>query len=90
MEENEYLLDYDKECECLLNDDNETSVHQGKRNCSENSIAAKPERSCKFCRKNFATFMEVKESRNPDNSVANKCELIKDSNENITEVAYGT
>ena len=75
MEDSEYLLDDDKECECLLNDDNETSVQQGKRNCAENATVAKHERGCKFCRKSFATFAEVKESQNPDSLVADKYEL---------------
>jgi hypothetical protein len=65
-------------------------VHQGKRNCSENSIAADHERGCNFCRKSFATFAEVKESQNPDSLVADKYELIKDSNENNNEVADRT
>jgi hypothetical protein len=46
MEDNEYLLDHDKECACLLNDDSETLVQVGKRNCAENAIAAKHERGC--------------------------------------------
>jgi hypothetical protein len=48
MEDSEYLLDDDKECEVLLNDDNEVSVQQGTRNCAENAIAAEHERCCKF------------------------------------------
>jgi len=51
-------------------------------NCAENAIDVKHERGCKFCRKIFATFAEVKESLNPDSLVADKYELIKDSNEN--------
>jgi hypothetical protein len=62
--------------------DNEVSVQQGKRNCAENVIAARHERGCKFCRKNFATFAEVKESQKTDSLVADKFELIKDSYEN--------
>jgi len=89
MENSEYLL-YDDECKCLLNDNNETSVQQGKRNCTENAIVAKHERSCKFCRKRFATFAEVKENQNSDSLVADKYELIKDNNENNNEVADRT
>ena len=44
MEDSEYLPDEDKECECLLNDNNETSLQQGKRNYAENAIAPKHER----------------------------------------------
>jgi len=90
MEESEYLLDDDKECECLLNDDNEASMQQRIRNCAENAIAAKHERGCRFCPKSFATFAEVKESQNPDSLVADKYELIKDSDENNNEVADRT
>jgi hypothetical protein len=77
MEDSEYLLEYDKECECLLNDDdNEASIQQRIRNCAEHVIAAKHERGCRFCRKSFATFAEVKESQNTDSLVADKHELI--------------
>jgi hypothetical protein len=82
MADSEYLLDDDRECECLLNYDNDASIQQRVRNCAENPIAAEHERGCKFCRKSFATFAEVKESQNPDSLVADKYELIKDSNEN--------
>jgi hypothetical protein len=75
MEDSEYLLDDDKECECLLNDDNEALMQQSKRNCVENATAAKNERDCKFCRTSFATFAEVKESQNSDSLAADKHEL---------------
>ena len=79
-----------KSVNVLLNDDNEASVHQGKRNCAKNAIAAKHERGCNFCRKSFATFAEVKESQNSDSLVAGKYDLIKYSNENNNEVADRT
>ena len=41
MEDSEYLLDDDKECECFLNDDNKALMKQSKRNCVANVIAAK-------------------------------------------------
>jgi predicted aspartyl protease/adenylate kinase family enzyme len=81
MEDSEYLLDDDKECECMLNDDNEASIQQRIRNC-----AAKHERGCKFYRKSCATFAEVMGSQNTDNLVANEYELIRDSNDNNNEV----
>jgi hypothetical protein len=87
MEDSEYLLDDDKECECLLNDDKETLMQQSKRNCFEKVIAVKNERGCKFCQKSFATFAEVKENQNSDSLVADKYELIKDNNGNNNEVA---
>jgi len=74
----------------LLNDDNEALMKQSKRNCIENATAAKNERGCKFCRKNFTTFAEVKESQNSDSLVADKYELIKDNNGNNNEVADRT
>ena len=51
MEDSKYLLDDDKKCKCLLIDDNEASIQQRVRNCTENAIAAKHERGSKFCRK---------------------------------------
>jgi len=80
MEDSEYLLDDDIECECLLNDDNEASIQQRIRNCAENAIAAKHEKGCNFCRNSCATFAEVMGSLNTDSLVADKYELIKDSN----------
>jgi hypothetical protein len=71
-----------KSCEYLLNDDSKVSVQQGKRNCTENAIAGKHEGGCKFCRKSFATFAEVKGSQNPESLFADKYELTKDNNEN--------
>jgi hypothetical protein len=44
VENSEYLLDDDKECECLLNDDNEALMQPSKMNCVENVIVAKKER----------------------------------------------
>ena len=90
MESSEYLPDDDKECECLLNDDNEVSIQQRIRNCAKNAIAAKRERGCKFCQKSCATFAEVMGSQNTDNVVADKYELIKDSNDSNNEVADRT
>ena len=90
MEDSECLLDDDEECECLLNDGNEVSVQQGKRNCTENTVASKHERDCKFCRKSIATFAEIKESQNPASLIADDYELIKDNNENNNEVADRT
>jgi hypothetical protein len=58
-----------------IKDDNEVSMQQGKRNCTENAIASKHERGCKFCRKSFATFAEVKGSQNPASLVADEYEL---------------
>ena len=55
-------------------------------NCAENAIDVKHERGCKFCRKIFATFAEVKESQNPDSLVADKYELPKNNNGNKNEV----
>jgi hypothetical protein len=81
MEYSEYLLDDDKESECLLNDDNEALMQQREKKCFENARAAKNERACKFCRKSFATVAEVKKSQNPLSFVADKYELLKDSNE---------
>jgi len=80
------LLNDDKECECLLNDDDEALMQQSKRNCIENAIDAKNERGCKLCRKSFATFAEVKESQNSDSLVADKYELPKNNNGNNNEV----
>jgi len=87
VEDSEYLLDDDKECECLLNDDNEASIQQRLRNCAENAIAAKHGRGCKFCRNSCATFAEVMGSLNTDRLFADKYELIKDSNVCNNEVA---
>ena len=41
MEESECVLNDNKICEYLINDDNEVSEQQGKRNCAENAVAAK-------------------------------------------------
>jgi hypothetical protein len=82
--------DDDKVCEYLVNDDNEASKQQHIRNCAENMIAAKHEIGCKFCRKSFATFADVKKSQNLDSLVADKYELIKGRNENNNEVADRT
>jgi len=84
------LLDDDKECECLLHDDNEASIQQRIRNCAKNAIAAKHERGCKFCPKSFATFAEVKESQNPESLFPDMYELIKDNNGKNNEVADRT
>ena len=70
MDDSEYLLDEDKEYECLLNDDDEALMQRSKRNCFEIAIAAKNERGWKFCRESFTTFAEVKESHNSDSLVA--------------------
>jgi hypothetical protein len=51
MEDSEYLLDDDKESECLLNDDNEALMKKSEKKCAENAITAKNERGCKFCPK---------------------------------------
>ena len=72
MEDSEYLLDDNKICECLLNDDNEVSEQKGKRNCPENAIAAKHERDSRVCRQSSATFAEVGGSQNPDSLFADK------------------
>jgi hypothetical protein len=87
VEDSEYFLDDDEECECLLNDDSKVSVQQSRRNYTENAIAGKHEGGCKFCRKSFATFAEVKGSQNPENLFADKYELTEDDNENNNEVA---
>jgi hypothetical protein len=86
MEDSEYLLDDNKECECLLNDDNEASEQQGRRNCAENAVAAKHEGGSKFCRQSLATFAEVRESQNPDSVFADKQALLKDNNEVIMKL----
>jgi hypothetical protein len=70
----------------VLNDDNEASMQQNKRECTENTIATKDDRGYMFLRKNCATFTEVKESQNPINSIADKRELPKNVNDN-NEVA---
>ena len=90
MEDSEYLLDDDKESECLLNDDNEALMQQSEKKCAENARTAKNERGCKFCRKSFTTVAEVKESQNPDCIVADKYELLKDNSENNIEAADST
>jgi len=90
MEDSEYLLDDNKICECLLNDDNEASEQKGKRNCAENAIAAKHERGSRVCRQSLATFAEVGESQNPDSLFADKQGLIEGNNEGIKEVADRT
>jgi hypothetical protein len=90
MEDSEYLLDDDKESECLLNDYNEKKKKKSEKKCSENDITAKNERGCKFCRKSFATVAEVKESQNLDSFVADKYELLKDNSENNNEAADST
>jgi hypothetical protein len=74
----------------LLNDDNEASGQQEKRNCAENAVAAKHERGSKFCRQSLATFAEVRESQNPDSLFADKQALLKDNNESNNEVADRT
>jgi hypothetical protein len=51
LEDSGHLLDDDKECECLLNDDNEALMQQSKRSCVESVIAAKNERGYKLCRR---------------------------------------
>jgi hypothetical protein len=73
----------------VLNDDNEASMHQTKEDCTGNTIAAEHERGYKFLRKNYATFAEVKESQNPDNSIADKSKLPKNKIDN-NEVAEST
>jgi hypothetical protein len=90
MEDIEYLLDDDKESECLLNDDYEALMQQSEKKCAENIRAAKYGRGYKFCRKSFAPVAEVKESRNPDSFVAGKYELRKDKNENNYEATDRT
>jgi hypothetical protein len=80
IEDSEHLLDDDKECECLLIDDNEASVQQSKRNCVESVTAAKNERGYKLCQEGFTTFAEGKESQNADGLFSDKYELIKDNN----------
>jgi len=89
-EDSEYLLDDDKQSECLLNDDNEVLMQQSEKKCAENARAAKNERGCKFCGKGFATVAEVKESQNRDSFVADKYELLKDNNGNSNEAADHT
>jgi len=49
MEDSERVLNDNKICECLINDDNEASEQQGKRNRVENSIAAELERGSRAC-----------------------------------------
>jgi hypothetical protein len=45
MEDSEHLLDDDdKECECLLKDENGAFMQQSKRNCFANATAAKNEK----------------------------------------------
>jgi len=44
MENCVYLLYDDKECECLLNDDNEVLMQTSKRDCVENFTDVKNER----------------------------------------------
>jgi hypothetical protein len=63
MDDSEYLLGDEEECESLLNDDEEISVQQGRRNCTENDIAAKHGRGCEFCRESFVTLAEVRKAR---------------------------
>jgi hypothetical protein len=48
MEDSEYFIDHDNECECVLNDDNEASMQQRKKDCTGNTIATKYERRYKF------------------------------------------
>ena len=86
MESSKYLLDHDKECECLLNDDNEASIQQRIRKCAENAIDVKDERCCKFYRNSCVTFAELMAGQNTDSLVNNKYELIKDSNDSNDEV----
>jgi len=90
VEDSEHLLDDDKKCECLLNDDNEASMQQSKRNCVESVTAAKNERGYKLCQEGFTTFAEVKESQISDSLFNDKYELIKDNNGNNNEVADRT
>jgi hypothetical protein len=86
MEDREYFTD-DKERECVLNDDNEASMEQGKLEYTGNTIAAKDDRGYKFLLQNCATFAEVKESQNRDNSIADTRELPKNKygNNEVTE-----
>jgi hypothetical protein len=81
MEDSKYCID-DKEHECMLNDDNEASLQQSKKEYTENIIAMKDDTGYKFLRKNYITFSEVKESQNPDNSIADNRELHKNKNNN--------
>jgi hypothetical protein len=87
MKDSEHFVDDDKKCECVLNDDNETSVQQSKKECTGYTIATKDDRGYEFLRKNYATFVEVKECQNPDNSIADKHELPKNKNDDneVTE-----
>jgi len=90
MEDSECVLNDNKICKCLINDNNEASEQQGKTNCVENSIAAELERGSTVCRHSLATFAEVRESKNADSLFADKQELIKDNYEGKREVAHCT
>jgi hypothetical protein len=89
MEDSEYFIDDDKNCECVLNGVNEASMQQSKKECTRNTITTKDERGYEFLRKNYATFAEVKECQNPGSSIADKCELPKNKYDN-NEVAEST
>jgi hypothetical protein len=84
------LLDDGKECGYLLNDDNEASVQQSKRNCGENVTAAKNEGGHKLCQEGFITSAEVEESEKFDGLYSDKHEIVKDNDENSKEVADRT
>jgi hypothetical protein len=79
MGDSECLLDDDKEPECVLN---EVSMHQSKKDGTGKIIPAKHARSYGFLRNCYTTFAEVKESHNPDNSIADKRELLKNNDDN--------
>jgi hypothetical protein len=44
MKDSQYFIDDDRECGCVLNDDNEAKTQQRKKDCTGNTIAAKHER----------------------------------------------
>jgi hypothetical protein len=48
MEDSEYFIDDDNECECVSNDDNEASMQQFKQDCTGNATMTKHERVTSF------------------------------------------
>jgi hypothetical protein len=87
MEQSEYFKD-DKECNCVLNDDNEAFTQQSEKEYNGNTASTKDDRSHEFLRNNCNKFTGVKENHSPDNLIADKRELPE--NEGDNEEAVGS
>jgi hypothetical protein len=87
MEHSEYFKD-DKECNCVLNDDNEVFTQQSEKQYNGNTASTKDDRSHEFLRNNCNTFTGVKENQSPDILIDDKRELPE--NECDNEGAIGS